>query len=920
MGAVSTAPLLTEAASLPVGSLQASSATNARATNKTDLVHISAGGMVVAFDKQHGTLHSITRDGDTFGTNFLGSSDNSNESDPHWTGDLVTTVWDLNTRDWIREEPAGYSSYKSSGKWKRQTTLDSDDIRKISADGQSFRVTYAGKSSNERGIQHHRLSMNYRVSSDASLTWDIEIENVTDRTLEFGELAFPLRANDDYAGPYHGSTASSAIIAGKMPEIQKTLHEQKVFAHAFVAGHSSYVLIQRPRGDAPFLLFHCMEDTSLECIYKVQGAFKGNWIGTDLLAVHSAATRDLRSWDWNPWINGHTSLVLEPGEKKLYQFRFAFISDYSDIQRELGKAGNLGIRILPSMVVQEGTDVHVELKSQADLDDIEIHSDGVELTSRKRTNGATLLTLSFAGRGQKTLKLLYGGGRWTNLHFYCVEDAEQLIKARAKFMAERQFYENPSDRYNRNRLFLPFDYRRGTRIDENTDVWEVGGTDDPGFGDPLFLAEKNAWLPSRQEIERLELYVSDCLFKYIQNPQTYEIRASLYWKERTPSSQWGSWSKKRSEATWRTYNYAFVANIYHAMYRIGANYDVLTQRSATDYLRMCYQTCLKWFTTGPYTKMGLISGSNAVYIVEDLRKEGWNEEYKTLLALMQTCNDGFIRDEYPYASEIEIDETAQHQVYFFTRYFGAHGNSDSERRNTEVRQVLKALRGGDQPVWFCYGNDLFAHPDLRGQIACWHAESINGMCLLRAFEDTGDPSMLVKGYAGVMSVLHNVLPDGMGYGWFNLDPGEFRSEPPKTFEGGPGLWGFLRAAKSYVIEDESFGRVGFGCRVSESANEIRVVPKDGLRKRVMLVSDKLNIEATRGEINVVAFNRASHSLHLEMEDSTGVAKTIQLTIDGMPAGEYALRIRDSESRLQASGAITLSIPVEEATSITLQKI
>ena len=50
------------------------------------------------------------------------------------------------------------------------------------------------------------------------------------------------------------------------------------------------------------------------------------------------------------------------------------------------------------------------------------------------------------------------------------------------------------------------------------------------------------FIPSRDEVEKLEMFVSDCLFKYIQNPDTYEIRASLYWKVRTPSSPWGSWS------------------------------------------------------------------------------------------------------------------------------------------------------------------------------------------------------------------------------------------------------------------------------------------------------------------------------------------------------------------------------------------
>ena len=103
-----------------------------------------------------------------------------------------------------------------------------------------------------------------------------------------------------------------------------------------------------------------------------------------------------------------------------------------------------------------------------------------------------MLTLSFHGRGQKSLRLLYNEKRWTNLHFFCVEDAEQLLKARARFMAERQFVVSPDDPYHRHHMFLPFDYRRATRIDDNDDVWEVGGTDDPGFGDPLFLVAKNS--------------------------------------------------------------------------------------------------------------------------------------------------------------------------------------------------------------------------------------------------------------------------------------------------------------------------------------------------------------------------------------------------------------------------------------------
>jgi hypothetical protein len=501
--------------------------------------------------------------------------------------------------------------------------------------------------------------MNYHFADDGSLLWDIEIENVTGRALEIGELAVPIRVNDDYAGPYNGLTPRQATVQGKMSEIQKIIHEQRVLAHSFIAGHSSYVLIQRPRGDRPFLMFHCENDTAFECSYKVEGRFGGDWIGTDLLAIHSWATYQQRGWSWNPWVNGHTSLVLKPKEKRSYRFRFAFIEDYPAIREQLVKSGNLGIRILPSMVVQEKTKVFVEVKCHSDLDDIEVHSDGVLIKDKRRSGDATLLTFSFDGRGQKSLKLVYGGQRWTWLHFYCIEDPELLLKARARFMTYRQFYENPQDPYNRNHLFLPFDYRLGRRIDDYQDVWEVGGTGDPGLGDPLFLAEKNVHYPSLDEIERLETYVDDCLFQHIQNPQTYEVRDSLYWKVRYPSSPSSSFSKKRSEATWRTYNYTFVANIYHALYRIGKRYGVLEKRTSDEYLRMCYRTCLKWFTTGPFKHVGLITGSNGVEILSDLEREGWKQEYKELFKLMKDCNDEFLRDSYPYSSEIEIDETGQ---------------------------------------------------------------------------------------------------------------------------------------------------------------------------------------------------------------------------------------------------------------------
>jgi Family of unknown function (DUF5695) len=426
IGTVGLESLVPDAAAKETSASQ-SSRDASRATRNFDLVRLTSGRMTVTFDRRNGTLYSITALHDPLGTNFLGNSDNTlgiANGDTHWTGDVVPTIWELKTREWIREQES-FVPYRVSGKWKCESTLASSDIRKVGFDGKVFTVEYAGHSQSGEGIQSYALSMSDCFADDESLSWGLSFENTTDRTLEFGELAFPLRANDDYAAPYEGATTTLANMSGRLAAMQKTIHEQKVLCHSFVAGHSSYALLQRPRGNAPFLLFHCLEDTSFECIYKtrVQG---DDWIGTDLFAVHSNAAKDLRYWHWNQWVNGHSSLVLEPGEQKSYRMRFVFLDHYSEIARELTAAGNLGVRVVPSMVVQEGTDTYVELNCANDLDALDIHSEGITVRERKRTDQSTLLTLSLHGRGQKSLRLVYNGKRWTNLHFFCVEDAEQL--------------------------------------------------------------------------------------------------------------------------------------------------------------------------------------------------------------------------------------------------------------------------------------------------------------------------------------------------------------------------------------------------------------------------------------------------------------------------------------------------------------
>jgi hypothetical protein len=303
-----------------------------------------------------------------------------------------------------------------------------------------------------------------------------------------------------------------------------------------------------------------------------------------------------------------------------------------------------------------------------------------------------------------------------------------------------------------------------------------------------------------------------------------------------------------------------------------------------------------------------MGGANALNILADIEKEGWQDEHKNLLEQIRKCNEVFLNDPYPYASEFPEDTTAHEQVYFFTRYFG------NTEKSHKTLQVTKALRGGNQPVWFRYGNDN------KGDLTCWYTESTNGWALLRGFEDTGDLDMLIKGYAGVMSVQANMLPDGMGFGDFISTPGVFAFEAPRTLDNGVAQFGFLKAAKSYVVQDESFGLIGCGCRVESSGKDVRVYPKDGLKKRVMFVEHKINLEATQGEFDQVVLGGAGRRLEVRMSDSTGIVKRAELEVKGLAPGDYRVRHGRSSARLQVSDVLKLSIPIAEAKLIRIEKV
>ena len=133
------------------------------------------------------------------------------------------------------------------------------------------------------------------------------------------------------------------------------------------------------------------------------------------------------------------------------------------------------------------------------------------------------------------------------------------------------------------------------------------------------------------------------------------------------------------------------------------------------------------------------------------------------------------------------------------------------------------------------------------------------------------------------------------------------------------MWAFMQAAKSYVVNDPSFGWIGYGCRVEDEANEVRVFPKDGVRKRLLIVPNKLQVILRRGEIKSLTFDRVTSAVNLQIEDTTGMVKIVPVTIEGLEPGEYRVRTENSEIRVRGSEQLGFEVPVEEAKSLHISR-
>lgn len=214
---------------------------------------------------------------------------------------------------------------------------------------------------------------------------------------------------------------------------------------------------------------------------------------------------------------------------------------------------------------------------------------------------------------------------------------------------------------------------------------------------------------------------------------------------------------------------------------------------------------------------------------------------------------------------VYVNQTSHNQYEAMMRYYG------KEERLEEAYRVTLALRSGNQPEWFLYGNEK------RGNVCCWYGTPLNSRVLFDGFEYTKDNQMLKLGFAGLISFLTCIRSNGAAHGWYLWWPDRSGFDL-RSLDTDMGMYGYLYSAKSYIVDDEIFGRCGYGCSIEEKDGIYTIIPYDGLGTRMLIVPYGIKMEFEKGWIEKVCVDEHNKTIMVKAGSPEGYDVRMKICI------------------------------------------
>jgi hypothetical protein len=749
---------------------------------------------------------------------------------------------------------------------------------------------------------------------DGKLVLEFNVRNKSGAAVEIGALGIPLIFNNN-AGYDGDKSRVQAMSAFSDPAIGLDGGYVQVTR---LNGHGP-ALVVVPEGKTPLEAYEPLQSDKIGDLTPLTQTFEAfyEWM------VHSAAYAS-NEWkaEGDRWVNRHgsggnyanaarqtgepwnvpTSEILVPGASRVFGLKFLLSPEIRDIGKTLADNGRPVAVCIPGYILPMDMEAQLFLKYPRSVQSIVCAPAGAidaEKSDPPAKGGWAHYKLHARAWGRCNVRIEYSDGLAKTISYDVIKPEAEALSDMGHFLFTTDWFTDTNDPFHRAPSVMTYDRGHGRFVLQDSLTWKAGLQDEGGSGGWVSACMKEFGEPDKTEVEKEEQFIDGVLWggiQYKEGPKKYTVVNSMFYYQPDEITNyytnglryegWTAWNKQRALTGGRdrprAYNYPHVVAAYWSMYRLARNHTGLVTNHPWDwYLDQAYQTVYS-LTHGPvgYLDVGLMEGDVFVFLLQDLKREGWTEKANELERAMKVRADRWNTEPYPFGSEQAWDSTGQPEVYAWTEYFGYHEKS---------RICLDSILGymPSIPSWGYDGNarrywDFYygaAPPGQQERQIHHYGSGINAVPLLAAFRSHPDDLYLLRvGFAGGMGALASIDKDGFPSCAFHANPAILKWD---TYTGdcGPNFFSFAINTGTYLVNDPDFGWQCFGGNVTTGGDWVTSTPRDAFRMRFYAAPFGLWLTLDAGTFQSVSLNPKAHAVRVELAPADPYTSQARLRIE-----------------------------------------
>ena len=739
------------------------------------------------------------------------------------------------------------------------------------------------------------------IVDNGALVLRFELRNKTVDPVEVGALGLPMVFNN--------------IISGRN---LKEAHEKCSFSDPYIGEDAGYLQVTRlsgvgpalvvvPDGLTPFEGYHLLNEPTRPS-QTFEGVFA--WM------VHTRAYAEDEWRGADPW-NPPTSAIIPPRARKTFGVKFLLADAIRNIETALARDNRPVAIGIPGYILPMDIDGRLFVNHSRKVKTFTVQPEGALEVKNDGVKAKKWQVFRVRGKtwGRARLALTYDDRTTQSISYYVTKPAAQALADLGEFLFTRQWFDDPNDPFHRSPSVMSYDREANKIVTQDSRVWIAGLGDEGGSGSWLAAAMKQFGQPRREEIAKYEQFIDRVLWgglQYNDGPNRYGVRKSLFYysPQDVPGfkydpaldwTTWTSWKKADAESIGRGYNYPHVIAAYWSMYRLARNHPGLVANHAWDwYLDQAYETARFMFGRQAngrrrvgYVELGLMEGDVIVALLDDLKRESWQEKAQVIEGLMRERTERWKQDAYPFGSEMAWDSTGQEEVYAWCKYFG-HADKALVSLNSIIGYMPTLPHWGYNGNARRYWDFLYAGKIRRIERQLHHYGSgLNAIPVLAHYRENPDDEYLLRvGYGGMMGALSSIDQEGFASAAFHSFPSTLKWDP-YSGDYGPNFFGHAFNVATYVVDHPEFGWQSFGGNISVSGNWVSVQPLDSFRKRVYVAPLGLWLTLDAGTFERIAINSRSNIVRVTLSPADVFTPNARLRVQ-QPAkvpriGTYAPR-------------------------------